>query len=56
LIQGGYTWDTALDVKGTFGTTTENIDALEAVSVPEPGGLTLLVAGTLGLFWYSRRR
>ncbi|MDJ0800229.1 MAG: hypothetical protein QNJ51_26045 [Calothrix sp. MO_167.B12] len=31
LKHGGHLWDTAFDVKGTFGTATENINALEAV-------------------------
>lgn len=56
LVQGGYTWDTALDIVGTFSVASENIDALEAASVPEPGSLTLLVVGASGMLWYARRR
>lgn len=37
---GGHVWDTSFDVMGTFGTATENINALEAVylegSMSEP--------------------
>lgn len=56
LVQGGYTWDTALDIMGTFGVPSENIDALEAVSVPEPSSVILLLVGMLGLWRFARRR
>lgn len=58
LVMGGYTWNTALDVVNTFGVPLENIDALEAVSVPEPGSLTLAAVGVIGLAilrWRRRR-
>ena len=55
LNHGGHVWDTAFNVKDTveFWTGlrpgTENIDALEAVAVPEPSTfLSLLTLGTLG--------
>ena len=55
LIHGGHVWDTAFNVKDTveFWTglrpETDNIDALEAVAVPEPSTfLSLLTLGTLG--------
>lgn len=57
LDHGGHLWDTAFDVMGTFGSVSENIDALEAVGgVPEP---TSLLLGTLGMVCLgigSRRR
>ncbi len=56
LVQGGYTWDTALDLVATFGLLSENIDALEAVSVPEPNSLMLLALGAWGLLGFARRR
>ena len=55
LIHGGHVWDTAFNVKNTvkhwtgLEPGTENIDALEAVAVPEPSTvLSLLTLGTLG--------
>lgn len=54
LIHGGHVWDTAFNVKDTVEFWTglkvnENIDALEAVAVPEPSTfLSLLTLGTLG--------
>lgn len=56
LNHGGHLWDTAFDVKATFGTASENVDALEAVGagcppnepcqpMPEPNS----IAGLLGL-------
>ena len=53
---GGHTWNTALDLQSYFGSYgfdigTENIDALEAVSVPGP----LPFAGLAAAFGYSRR-
>ncbi|QDS97028.1 PEP-CTERM sorting domain-containing protein [Adhaeretor mobilis] len=56
LKHGGHLWDTAFDVQGTFGTQSENIDALEAVSaVPEPTSLLLGATG-LACLWCGRRR
>jgi PEP-CTERM motif len=50
LRHGGHLWDTAFDVMGTYGTATENINALEAVAAtPEPGTiLGLLTFGAIG--------
>ena len=56
LKQGGYTWDTLLDIRGTFGVPEENIDALEGVAVPEPACLALLLAGVLAVSQSRRRR
>jgi hypothetical protein len=47
LDHGGHLWDTAFDVRGTFGLNSENVDAIEAVSVPEPSPIALLVLGLL---------
>lgn len=35
LKHGGHLWDTSFDVMGTFGTASENINALEAVGTQE---------------------
>ncbi len=56
LVQGGYTWNTALDIMTTFNVPDENIDALESISVPEPGSMVLLSLGMLGLLVARRRR
>jgi len=58
LHQGGYVWDTALDIVNTFGVPSENIDAIEAVSqfVPEPGSLALLLIGLVVTCVRRRRR
>ena len=54
LNHGGLTFNTALDVMGTFAVPHENIDALEAVAtfVPEPSSMALLL---IGLFAIPRR-
>ncbi|MGK7945536.1 MAG: PEP-CTERM sorting domain-containing protein [Microcystaceae cyanobacterium] len=54
---GGHLWDTAFDVQGTFGTATENINALEAVAAtPEPtSAISLLSLGIIGVGSLVRR-
>lgn len=56
LWHGGHLWDTAFDVQGTFGTESENINALEAASTPEPGSILLFGLGLAGLAGYALRR
>jgi hypothetical protein len=56
LNQGGYEWNTALDIMGTFGVPSENIDALEAASVPEPGSVLLFLLGLLTVPQFVMRR
>jgi hypothetical protein len=62
LFHGGHLWNTAFDVSGTFGLASENIDALESVSiadvppVPEPSSLVGLgILGGLGLLSQRKR-
>jgi hypothetical protein len=58
LDQGGYVWDTAFDVMGTFNLAHENVDALEAVGqfVPEPASCALAALGMLGVAGLMGRR
>ena len=55
LKHGGHVWDTAFDVRNTFGVQSENVNAIEAVSVPEPAACFLLVAGVLAIGLAARR-
>ena len=50
LAHGGRVWDTPNPVGSIFGVNTENINALEAIPVPEPLTISLLIAAILGLF------
>jgi uncharacterized protein (TIGR03382 family) len=56
LEQGGYTWNTALDIMGTFGVPSEDIDGLEAASTPEPGSFALALFGLIAAVCIVRRR
>ncbi|MGE3243443.1 MAG: PEP-CTERM sorting domain-containing protein [Pirellulales bacterium] len=58
LDHGGHLWDTAFDVKGTFGVANENVDALEAAAtfVPEPATCALAALGLLGVSGLVGRR
>jgi hypothetical protein len=49
LVHGGEVWDTAHNVGAHFGTGIEEIDALEAVAVPEPATLFMLIIGAICL-------
>jgi hypothetical protein len=56
LKHGDHLWNTAFDVQGTFGVNTENIDAIEAVSTPEPMTVPLCVVAGAALIACRRRR
>ncbi|MCA9266153.1 MAG: PEP-CTERM sorting domain-containing protein [Planctomycetales bacterium] len=56
LNHGGHLWNTAFSVRDAFGTQFENVDALEAVSVPEPATGLVFGMTILGLLGASRRR
>ncbi len=67
LFHGGHPWDTAFDVKGTFGYYFEDVDALEAVGTltgdtdiptPEPAtaALALWAAVLIGCVVRRQRR
>ena len=60
LNHGGHLWDTAFDVKSTFGLTgnyAENVNALEAVSyIPEPISMIFFGTGVVGVFGYVARK
>jgi len=56
LTHGGHVWDTAFSVMGTFGTATENINALESVAIPVPATLALFGVGLAGLGVARRRQ
>jgi len=58
LNHGGHLWNTPFNVMASFGVDSENVNALEAVSVPEPGTLVLLGLGgmALGGWALARRR
>lgn len=47
LQMGGYTWDHNLDLIAEFGVMSNNINALESIATPEPGTLSLLLAGAV---------
>jgi hypothetical protein len=52
LHHAGHDWDTAFDIVGTYGVLgvmSENINALEAIAVPEPSTLALAVCCLLVL-------
>ena len=52
LFHGGVLWDTANNVTNLLG--SEDVDALEAASVPEPASLGILALGALAML--RRRR
>ena len=56
LNHGGHLWDTAFDVQLNYGTESENINALEAASTPEPSSILLLGFGLAGLAGLALRR
>lgn len=55
LSHGGHLWDTSFSVLGT-GAASENVNALEAMTNPEPTSLSLLGLGCLCALRVRRRR
>ncbi len=55
LFHGGHFWNTIFDVRGTFGVLSENVNAIEAVSVPEPSTFLLLLVAALAAAWVGKR-
>lgn len=55
LWHGGHLWDTAFPVAATFGLDNENVNAIEAVSGPEPATLVLVGLALLGFIGFRRR-
>ena len=53
LYHGGHLWDTAFNVTAYYG--AENVDALEAVSTPEPSTFALVLIGAVGAAGWRRR-
>jgi hypothetical protein len=59
LNHGGHLWNTAFNVGAALGVQTENIDALEAVGVPEPGTMVLALGASTWAFisrWRPQRQ
>jgi len=56
LYHGCHLWDTPNGVLGYAGSKCENVNALEAVSVPEPVTLAGVMLGVGSLLGYVRRR
>jgi hypothetical protein len=58
LNHGGHLWDTAFDVRATFGTSNENVQDIEAIAsaVPEPGTIGMTLAGVLAVLLARRRK
>ena len=56
LDHGCHLWNTAFQVQGYAGGLCENVNALEAVSTPEPVTLIGLMMGAGSLVGYVRRR
>lgn len=54
LEMGGYVWDTNLDLMATFGVPSNNVNALEAVAVPEPSTMLLTLTALLGIAYAHR--
>ena len=54
LNHGGHLWNTAFNVGAALGVQTENIDALEAVGIPEPGTMVLALCAS-SLTYMCRR-
>jgi hypothetical protein len=55
LFHGGHVWDTAFNVMAAFDVANENIDAIEAVSIPEPGAWLLTGIGLAAFLTFRRR-
>ncbi len=56
LYHGCHLWDTTFNSVTEYGTACENVNALEAVSVPEPVTIAGVMLGVGSLLGYVRRR
>lgn len=56
LNHGGHLWGTTFSVGAALGVNTENIDAIEAVSTPEPSALIVLLVCLASAIPLCRRK